>query len=66
MKKTTLFLSLLILLVLVLQYSSLSVSAARQDDEEGHTYEFSPYLYDIETVFFNTLIPYGASEVTPV
>ncbi len=42
-----------------------NVNAAKQDDNEGHTFDFSPYYYTIQPSFYNTRVPYGGGTVIP-
>ncbi len=62
-KKIYLSINFLVLAFLICNMNN--VNAARQDDNEGHTFEFSPYMYYIQTEFYDTYIPAGQTYASP-
>ena len=62
-KKSILIVSIILCIFII---PSNSVTALLyQDDNEGHTFDFSPYIYNIRTSFSNTHIPDGSHYIIP-
>jgi hypothetical protein len=62
-KKSILIVSIILCIFII---PSNSVTALLyQDDNEGHTFDFSPYIYNIRTRFSNTHIPDGSYYIIP-
>lgn len=63
LKRITIYVNFLFFIFLVSNVNT--INAARQDDNEGHTFEFSPYSYYMQTEFYDTYIPTGQSYAYP-
>ncbi len=63
LKRITIYMNFFILLFLLSNMST--TNALQQDDSEGHTFDFSPYSYYMQTEFYNTYIPVGQSYAYP-